>query len=294
MATKLERNGTTGYPFNLRRFYDFIDVHNEIYEFFEAILGSDSYLLYGLEEISNNNGIIGHNTGLIFHQREYLFFDQNGLWNSNNPLSKLCVVEEVRYGNYDDGNGNLSNLPVSRFRYLRFGLENDQGVVDTIDHLNLIKLKNIQELSQFSMPDGVVVDPNYLAFTQAMLNKLNGIQAGAQVNVKPSWTAAAGSANEILNKPAVDVALWKGHVFVDDVYPNEIFTITFPTSVGTADYYVLFTYETLGTNDGTRSAAATIFHAYYDCTANGFKFRLGEKGNINQGPVRIYMEVKRK
>jgi len=36
----------------------------------------------------------------------------------------------------------------------------------------------------------------------AQVTKLNGIATGAQVNVKPNWTAAAGNVAEILNKPA--------------------------------------------------------------------------------------------
>ena len=39
-------------------------------------------------------------------------------------------------------------------------------------------------------------------FTNALLAKLNGIAAGAEVNVKPDFTAATGAANEILNIPS--------------------------------------------------------------------------------------------
>ena len=39
-------------------------------------------------------------------------------------------------------------------------------------------------------------------FTGELLQKLNGISAGAQVNVKPNWSAAAGTVAEILNKPS--------------------------------------------------------------------------------------------
>lgn len=39
-------------------------------------------------------------------------------------------------------------------------------------------------------------------FTNELLVKLNGIAAGAQVNVKPNWSAAAGTDAEILNKPS--------------------------------------------------------------------------------------------
>ena len=40
-------------------------------------------------------------------------------------------------------------------------------------------------------------------YTSAEKTKLSGIEAGAQVNVKPDWNAASGSSAEILNKPTI-------------------------------------------------------------------------------------------
>ena len=40
-------------------------------------------------------------------------------------------------------------------------------------------------------------------YTDAEQTKLSGIETGAQVNVKPDWNAASGSAAEILNKPRI-------------------------------------------------------------------------------------------
>ena len=40
-------------------------------------------------------------------------------------------------------------------------------------------------------------------YTTAEQTKLSGIATGAQVNVKPDWNAASGSASEILNKPSL-------------------------------------------------------------------------------------------
>ena len=40
-------------------------------------------------------------------------------------------------------------------------------------------------------------------YTTAEKTKLGNIEAGAQVNVKPNWNAASGSAAEILNKPTI-------------------------------------------------------------------------------------------
>ena len=55
-------------------------------------------------------------------------------------------------------------------------------------------------------PQNLVQDANYVHtdenFTSGLHTKLDGIEAGAQVNVKPDWDAAAGSDAEILNKPA--------------------------------------------------------------------------------------------
>lgn len=54
-------------------------------------------------------------------------------------------------------------------------------------------------------PQNLVQDPDYVHtdnnFTNADKTKLAGIEAGAEVNVKPDWDAAAGSDAEILNKP---------------------------------------------------------------------------------------------
>ena len=52
-------------------------------------------------------------------------------------------------------------------------------------------MKTIKELSSFTLPAGIVIDPNYVHtdvnFTLALLNKLNGIEAGAEVNVQADW-----------------------------------------------------------------------------------------------------------
>ena len=56
-------------------------------------------------------------------------------------------------------------------------------------------------------PQNLVQDANYVHtdenFTSSDKSKLAGIEAGAEVNVKPDWNAVAGSDDEILNKPAI-------------------------------------------------------------------------------------------
>lgn len=40
-------------------------------------------------------------------------------------------------------------------------------------------------------------------FTTELKNKLDGVEAGAQKNIKPDWSAGSGTAAEILNKPTI-------------------------------------------------------------------------------------------
>jgi len=68
-----------------------------------------------------------------------------------------------------------------------------------------------------------VSDANYVAtennFTNLLLDKLDQIQAGAQVNVaqvKSDWNSTVG-VSEILNKPNMIIALLQGTVIVGDV-----------------------------------------------------------------------------
>ena len=44
-------------------------------------------------------------------------------------------------------------------------------------------------------------------YTTDEKTKLAGIESGAQVNVKPDWNAASGSAAEIINKPTIPAAV---------------------------------------------------------------------------------------
>lgn len=81
------------------------------------------------------------------------------------------------------------------------------GKQDTIGDLSTIR-------SGAALGATAVQDANYVHtdnnFTNADVTKLSGIESGAQVNVKPDWNAASGSAAEILNKPTIPT--------VDQVY----------------------------------------------------------------------------
>lgn len=76
-------------------------------------------------------------------------------------------------------------------------------------------------------------------FTTELKNKLDGIAAGAQVNVKPDWSAAAGQPNEILNKPTIpsrtsDLTNDSGFITVTDIPEGAAASTTVPKMDGTA------------------------------------------------------------
>jgi hypothetical protein len=99
----------------------------------------------------------------------------------------------------------------------------------------------------FNFPADVVIDPNYIAFTQALLDKLNNIEDYAEVNIKPSWTALPGTSNEILDKPVIPNVLRIGQ---KDLYNfpatgQEARVVNFP-DVGTTNYMVLYSIKSEG------------------------------------------------
>ena len=205
--------------------------------------------------------------------------------------AQCTIIETVENATYDadiNNDGILDNLPTYITRYVTFG----SGGVSTFNFSQLKRLKTIDELSAFSLPAGIVIDPNYIQFTAQLLHKLNNIEFGAQVNVKPNWNAPEGAPNEILNKPTFTRTLWKGVLIVQDVNPDIVYDVNFQQNVGTSLYFPLISYQTLGPTPAQRKDAATIFHAWHTPTNTGFKLRLGELGHINQGELRIHIEVK--
>ena len=76
-------------------------------------------------------------------------------------------------------------------------------------------------------------------FTTELKNKLDGIAAGAQVNVKPDWSAGAGTASEILNKPTIpsktsDLQNDSGFITSTDIPEGAAASTTVPKMAGVA------------------------------------------------------------
>lgn len=76
-------------------------------------------------------------------------------------------------------------------------------------------------------------------YTTAEKEKLAGIEANAQVNVKPDWNAGSGSSQEILNKPSIpsktsDLFNDSGFITVEQVPEGSTASNTVPKMDGTA------------------------------------------------------------
>jgi len=88
-------------------------------------------------------------------------------------------------------------------------LDTLQEVVDfieanknTLDNLGISNISGLQAALDAKQNTEAGKGLSTEDFTTALLTKLNGIAASAQVNVKPDFTAGAGTAAEILNKPS--------------------------------------------------------------------------------------------
>lgn len=193
-----------------------------------ALLAGNKVIVSGVE---NDADVVSN--GFIAYNGEILPFA------GGDVESNVTLIEDITNVTYDvdlDGDSELDSLPGYKNRYLKFGTDG----IETFPFSELAPLKTIKELSNFTLPANTVIDPNYVHtevnFTLALLNKLNGIQEGAQVNVKPSWTAPAGNAAEILNKPNFLLPLRTGTAFIYDIDATDYLeTISFP-SIGTANY----------------------------------------------------------
>lgn len=78
--------------------------------------------------------------------------------------------------------------------------------------------------NQYVLPSDVVIDENYVHtdnnFTTTLLNKLNGIENNAQVNVQSNWNETSEDSDAfILNKPTLGILASKDSLVATDI-PN--------------------------------------------------------------------------
>ncbi|HUH26317.1 MAG TPA: hypothetical protein VLY87_06795 [Flavobacterium sp.] len=193
-----------------------------------ALLAGNKVIVTGMKQIGGacSDGFIAYE-GAIFP------FEGGAIGTT------VTLIKDVQSSTYDvdlDNDGQQDVLPQYETQYFRFGT----GGEVTFPFADLKPLKTILELSTYTLPDGVVVDPNYKAFTQAWIDKLTNVQA--------DWNQT-NPANDsfIKNKPAVFKPLRIGSTLLGD-FPNatdEKRTINFPT-VGTSNYMVLGSFVKVG------------------------------------------------
>lgn len=124
-------------------------------------------------------------------------------------------------------------------------------------------------------------------FTAALLSKLNGIEAGAEVNVQADWNVVNPLSDAFIkNKPNFLKVLYKQTAIIGDI-TNSDFTISFP-SLGTDNYAVYPSFETSPTNANQSASYVYIVHSKTDTS---FKIRMWETGNNTQYIVMNYLIV---
>jgi hypothetical protein len=238
-----------------------------------AALAGDKTIISGVNVVFNGQLVT---QGFISYNSELILFQQSA------PGTTVKIYENTEFVNYNvDANNDqqLDSLPAYITRYATCGTGNGT-VVASFPFSDLKRLKTVKELTDFALPDGIVIDSNYIPFTNELLTKLNGIQAGAQVNVKPNWLSPESATSGILNKPNAAIILKQGTIMAGDIQNGNLeFTAVF-TSIGTSIYQVIPSFE--ATSEGVAAATATLFYAIHSKTATSFKIRLRESGSFTQ------------
>lgn len=184
--------------------------------------------------VVNTAGVVSN--GFISYNGEIIPF-QGG-----NYAATVTIIEAFENVNYNtDANDDtvLDSLPAYRTIYAMCGT----GGIDIFNFSELAPLKTIKELSQFGLPAGIVIDPNYVHtdvnFTLALLNKLNGIEAGAEVNVQADWNITAPSSDAFLkNKPFSSIKFTQGQMTTSDRIDTNSNTHLLPTNFNKNRAYI--------------------------------------------------------
>lgn len=206
----------------------FEKMQSTYYSFLKAMIGhfgvedTGNYIISGCEVAAGNI-----TEGIVYIDGHLCEF--SGATGMVNPkIKKEVTTETLEFQN--------GTTPVVFTKFV--------AIVDAagVDYNSFIKVPH-----PFNLPSGVVIDANYIAFTQLLLDKLNGIEALAQVNVKPDWTALPGTNDEILNKPIISNVLKIGQKELYN-FPSsgtEARQVNFP-DIGTDNYMVLISVKSLG------------------------------------------------
>ncbi len=130
-----------------------------------------------------------------------------------------------------------------------------------------------------------VQDANYVHtdnnFTATLLSKLNGIQAGAEVNVQTNWNETNPLSDAyLIGKPQGNLMTYlaNGKVYVGNINSGFEMTITFP-DVGTSNYTVLCVLNGSNSNLGLDNDVTYVIGGQ---TSTSFKVSFDEYEGHNQ------------
>ncbi|KGO88371.1 hypothetical protein Q765_00165 [Flavobacterium rivuli WB 3.3-2 = DSM 21788] len=234
----------TGYPATNDTWRTVQGAMDDIFEAVAGLAGKQT-ILTGVRVVAPS---VIYSGGYVAYDSEVLPFI-SGAYNE-----WVTIIEENTTAEYDnDSNNDGVNdvLPVIKNRYMRFGT----GGIITFPFANLQRLKTILELSQFALPDNII-------------------------NIKPNWNAAAGAANEILNKPInLLTVLARGRVYIGDVGGTGSYTISFP-NVGTTEYMPVITF--MSGSAGTAGSTHDLTYATHSYNTTSFVLQLRQMGNSVQ------------
>ena len=169
-----------------------------------AQLAGNKTIITGVVVDNTNPANVVVSNGFISYNGEIIPFVGGSYANT---VTIIEAFENVNYNTDANDDTVLDSLPAYRTIYAMCGT----GGIDIFNFSELAPLKTIKELSAFSLPAGIVIDPNYLAFTVSMLNHLNSIEFGAEVNVQADWLVSSpGSDAFIKNKPFSEIKCTHG------------------------------------------------------------------------------------
>lgn len=154
------------------------------------------------------------------------------------------------------GNWEFLNVPYQATQAeVNTGTNNDKFVTP-------LTLKTVTDTKVDKVPGLQLSQESY---TTPEKSKLAGIEAGAQVNVKPNWNASPGSVNEILNKPSIIpykfFSYYKGTQGITGITGNSIFTlgvVTIPANTISAGDWMEITSVFTKYNTGTAQFGISI------------------------------------
>ena len=255
---RLEVNQVGGFPMTTR-ILDEIQQAHAIFNALGALAGNFSIISGCILTGSTVSDGVVYAAGEVFEFR-------GGI-----AQTKVLIKEDVENLIFQNGTSN----PVIKTRYITFGTG-----VGAIDWSSFSRGLSLIEIT--AALGGKAAATALATLSEAvtiMSTKLDGIAAGAEVNVNADWDATTGDA-QILNKPTITSPfLYKGVFSIGDVTTSDnIRTVNF-ADVGTTNYMVLGSLVSQGTNwDFDNDVIWTIKNK----TATSFQILLREVASIGQ------------